>query len=36
VTGGSFSLRDFGYEMSLTGLHGSLTADEKLIPILVG
>ena len=31
-----FSSRDFGYEMSLVGLHGSLTADEMLIPILVG
>ena len=31
-----FSSKDFGYEMSLVGLHGSLTADEMLIPILVG
>jgi hypothetical protein len=31
-----FSSRDFGYEMSLVGLHGSLTPDEMLIPILVG
>ena len=31
-----FSSRDFGYEMSLIGLHGSLTPDEMLIPILVG
>jgi hypothetical protein len=33
---GIFSSKDFGYEMSLVGLHGSLTADEMLIPILVG
>lgn len=33
---GMFSRRDFGYEMSLIGLHGSLTPDEMLIPILVG
>ncbi len=33
---GVFSSKDFGYEMSLVGLHGSLTADEMLIPILVG
>jgi hypothetical protein len=26
---------DFGYEASLIGLHGSLTADEMLIPLLV-
>lgn len=32
---GIFSSRDFGYEMSLVGLHGSLTAAEMLIPILV-
>ncbi len=31
-----FSSKDFGYEMTLVGLHGSLTADEMLIPILVG
>jgi Type I phosphodiesterase / nucleotide pyrophosphatase len=31
-----FSSKDFGYETSLVGLHGSLTADEMLIPILVG
>ena len=31
-----FSSKDFGYEMSLVGLHGSLTSDEMLIPILVG
>ena len=31
-----FSSRDFGYEMSLVGLHGSLTPEEMLIPILVG
>ena len=33
---GLFSSKDFGYEMSLVGLHGSLTPDEMLIPILVG
>jgi hypothetical protein len=33
---GIFSSKDFGYEMSLIGLHGSLTPDEMLIPILVG
>jgi predicted AlkP superfamily pyrophosphatase or phosphodiesterase len=33
---GVFSSRDFGYETSLIGLHGSLTADEMLIPLLVG
>jgi hypothetical protein len=32
---GLFSSADFGYEMSLVGLHGSLTPDEMLIPILV-
>lgn len=31
-----FSSKDFGYEMSLVGLHGSLTPDEMLIPLLVG
>jgi hypothetical protein len=31
-----FSSRDFEYEMTLVGLHGSLTPDEMLIPILVG
>ncbi len=31
-----FSSKDFSYEMSLVGLHGSLTSDEMLIPILVG
>ena len=31
-----FSSKDFSYEMSLVGLHGSLTPDEMLIPILVG
>jgi hypothetical protein len=30
------SSRDFGYEMSLVGLHGSLTSGEMLIPVLVG
>jgi hypothetical protein len=29
------STRDFEYEKSLIGLHGSLTPDEMLIPILV-
>jgi hypothetical protein len=29
------STRDFEYETSLVGLHGSLTPDEMLIPILV-
>jgi type I phosphodiesterase/nucleotide pyrophosphatase len=33
---GVFSSKDFGYEMTLVGLHGSLTPDEMLIPILVG
>jgi hypothetical protein len=33
---GMFSSQDFSYEMSLVGLHGSLTPDEMLIPILVG
>lgn len=33
---GIFSSKDFGYETSLVGLHGSLTAEEMLIPILVG
>lgn len=32
---GIFSSRDFGYETSLIGLHGSLTAAEMLIPMLV-
>jgi hypothetical protein len=31
-----FSSQDFGYEMRLIGLHGSLTPDEMLIPIVVG
>ena len=31
-----FSSMDFAYEMTLVGLHGSLTSDEMLIPILVG
>ncbi|MCY7396521.1 MAG: alkaline phosphatase family protein [Nocardioides sp.] len=30
-----FSSVDFGYETTLVGLHGSLSADEMLIPILV-
>jgi hypothetical protein len=29
------SSRDFGYETTLVGLHGSLTADEMLIPLPV-
>ena len=33
---GVFSTKDFAYEKTLVGLHGSLTADEMLIPILVG
>lgn len=32
---GIFSTVDFSYEKSLVGLHGSLTPDEMLIPILV-
>ena len=32
---GVFSSVDFAYETTLVGLHGSLTADEMLIPILV-
>ncbi len=32
---GVFSSERFGYETSLIGLHGSLTADEMLIPILL-
>jgi hypothetical protein len=30
-----FSSRDFPYELTLVGLHGSLTPDEMVIPILV-
>ena len=30
-----FSSKDFPYEMTLVGLHGSLTPDEMVIPILV-
>lgn len=30
-----FSSKDFSYEMTLVGLHGSLTSAEMLIPILV-
>ena len=30
------STRDFAYEETLVGLHGSLTSTEMLIPILVG
>jgi hypothetical protein len=33
---GIVSSVDFAYEMSLVGLHGSLTSTEMLIPILVG
>ena len=33
---GDLSSADFAYEMSLVGLHGSLTATEMLIPVLVG
>lgn len=32
---GIFSSVDFGYETTLVGLHGSLSPDEMLIPILV-
>lgn len=32
---GIFSSRDFGYETTLIGLHGSLTPAEMLIPLLV-
>jgi hypothetical protein len=34
-TFGIFSSVDFGYETRLVGLHGSLTPDEMLIPVLV-
>ena len=30
------SSKDFAYEMTLIGLHGSLTSREMHIPILVG
>ena len=30
------STRDFPYENTLVGLHGSLTSTEMLIPILLG
>lgn len=33
---GVFSSVDFAYETQLVGLHGSLTPDEMLIPVLVG
>ncbi len=33
---GVVSTRDFAYENTLVGLHGSLTSTEMLIPILVG
>jgi hypothetical protein len=29
------STADFAYEATLVGLHGSLTAEEMLIPLLV-
>ncbi|NYG57875.1 hypothetical protein BJ980_000798 [Nocardioides daedukensis] len=29
------STRDFGYENTLVGMHGSLTADEMMIPIII-
>ena len=32
---GVFSSVDFGYETTLVGLHGSLTAEEMLVPVLV-
>jgi hypothetical protein len=32
---GVFASEKFGYETTLVGLHGSLTADEMMIPILV-
>ena len=32
---GVFSSVDFGYETTLIGLHGSLTAEEMLVPVLV-
>ncbi len=32
---GVFSSVDFGYETTLVGLHGSLTPDEMMIPVLV-
>ena len=35
ATAAIFSTRDFPYEATLVGLHGSLTPDEMLIPILV-
>jgi hypothetical protein len=31
-----FSSADFAYEMTLVGLHGSLTPDEMVIPVIVG
>ncbi len=34
-TTGIFSTEKFGYEKTLVGVHGSLTADEMMIPILV-
>ncbi len=34
-THGVFSSTDFSYETRLVGLHGSLTPDEMLIPLLV-
>ena len=32
---GVFASEKFDYETTLVGLHGSLTADEMLIPVLV-
>jgi hypothetical protein len=32
---GVFSTERFAYEKTLVGLHGSLTPDEMLIPVLV-
>ena len=32
---GIFSTERFAYEKTLVGLHGSLTPDEMLIPVLV-
>lgn len=34
-TWGLFSTTDFAYETTLVGLHGSLTPQEMLIPLLV-
>ena len=32
---GVFASEKFGYETTLVGLHGSLTPDEMLIPVIV-